>query len=164
VTDAAVTAAVTDWLPAILEAQARYARCLDDGPLEAWPDFFTEDAFYKITTADNHRQGLEAGLIWADNRRMLQDRVSALRHANIYERQSYRHVLGLPLVGSAGAGEAQSETPFVALRILRGGATDVFASGRYLDRWRREGPGILLAERVVVCDSSRIDTLLALPL
>ncbi len=95
---------------------------------------------------------------------MLQDRVSALRHANIYERQSYRHLLGLPLVGQAADGEAESETPFVALRIVRDGATDVFASGRYLDRWRREGQGILLAERVVVCDSSRIDTLLALPL
>ena len=153
-----------DWLPAILEAQARYARCLDDGPLEAWPAFFTEDAFYKITTADNHRRGLEAGLIWADNRRMLQDRVSALRHANIYERQSYRHVLGLPLVGAQSGGEAESETPFVALRILRDGATDLFASGRYLDRWRREAEGILLSQRIVVCDSSRIDTLLALPL
>jgi anthranilate 1,2-dioxygenase small subunit len=153
-----------DWLVAILEAQARYARCLDDGPLEAWPAFFTEDAFYKITTADNHRRGLEAGLIWADNRRMLQDRVSALRHANIYERQSYRHLLGLPLVGAQADGEAESETPFVALRIVRDGATDVFASGRYLDRWRREAGGILLRRRIVVCDSSRIDTLLALPL
>jgi anthranilate 1,2-dioxygenase small subunit len=155
---------VRDWLAQILEAQARYARCLDDGPLEAWPDFFAEDAFYKITTADNHRRGLEAGLIWADNRRMLQDRVSALRHANIYERQSYRHVLGLPLIGAQSEGEAESETPFVALRTVRDGATDVFASGRYLDRWRREGEGILLIQRIVVCDSSRIDTLLALPL
>ncbi|HEY4029415.1 MAG TPA: aromatic-ring-hydroxylating dioxygenase subunit beta [Caulobacteraceae bacterium] len=153
-----------DWLPEILKAQALYARCLDDGPLEAWPDFFTEDCFYKITTADNHRRGLEAGLIWADNRRMLQDRVSALLHANIYERQRYRHLLGLPLIGAQGDRKAECETPFVALRIVRDGATDVFASGRYLDRWRREGQGILLAQRIVVCDSSRIDTLLALPL
>lgn len=153
-----------DWMAQILEAQARYARCLDDGPLEAWPDFFLDDGFYKITTADNHRRGLEAGLIWADNRRMLQDRVSALRHANIYERQSYRHVLGLPLIGARTDVEAQSETPFVALRIVRDGATDIFASGRYLDRWRRAGPELKLAERIVVCDSSRIDTLLALPL
>ena len=154
----------TDWRDAILDAQARYARCLDDGPLEAWPDFFTEDAFYKITTADNHRRGLEAGLIWADNRRMLQDRVSALLHANIYERQSYRHVLGLPLITSQSTDEAVSETSFVALRIVAAGAADVFASGRYLDRWRRDGEGVLLTERIVVCDSSRIDTLLALPL
>jgi len=153
-----------DWLAHILEAQARYARCLDDGPLEAWPDFFLDDGFYKITTADNHRRGLEAGLIWADNRRMLQDRVSALRHANIYERQSYRHVLGLPLIGARTDEEARSETPFVALRIVRDGPTDIFASGRSLDRWRRVGSELKLAERIVVCDSSRIDTLLALPL
>ncbi len=24
----------------ISRAQAAYARCIDDGPLEAWPDFF----------------------------------------------------------------------------------------------------------------------------
>ncbi len=148
----------------ICRVQADYARCIDEGPLDAWPDFFVEDAFYKITTADNHRRGLEAGLIWADNRRMLQDRVSALRHANIYERQSYRHILGQPSITAGGAGEAASETPFLVLRIVRDGATDIFASGRYLDRWRLEGEGAKLAERVVVCDSSRIDTLLALPL
>ena len=153
-----------DWLAQILDAQARYARCLDDGPLEIWPDFFAEDCFYKITTADNHRQGLEAGLVWADNRRMLQDRVSAVRHANIYERQSYRHVLGLPLIGDQTEDTVGSETPFVALRIVRAGPTDIFASGRYLDRWRRVGSELKLAERIVVCDSSRIDTLLALPL
>jgi anthranilate 1,2-dioxygenase small subunit len=153
-----------DWLAQILDTQARYARCLDDGPLEAWPDFFVEDCFYKITTADNHCQGLEAGLVWADNRRMLQDRVSALRHANIYERQSYRHILGLPLIGERTEEAAHSETPFVVLRIMRDGATDIFASGRYLDRWRRAGAELKLAERIVVCDSSRIDTLLALPL
>jgi anthranilate 1,2-dioxygenase small subunit len=63
-----------------------------------------------------------------------------------------------------GEAEIASETPFMALRILRDGPTDVFASGRYLDRWRRDGEGVKLLERVVVCDSSRIDTLLALPL
>jgi anthranilate 1,2-dioxygenase small subunit len=153
-----------DWQGKIIAAQADYARCLDDGPLEAWPDFFVEDCFYKITTADNHRRGLEAGLIWADNRRMLLDRVSALRHANIYERQSYRHILGLPLIGDQTNEEAESRTSFMALRIVRDGPTDIFASGLYLDRWRRQGDEIKLAERIVVCDSARIDTLLALPL
>jgi anthranilate 1,2-dioxygenase small subunit len=148
----------------ICKTQADYARCIDEGPLEAWPDFFEEDGFYKITTADNHRRGLEAGLIWADNRRMLHDRVSALKHANIYERQSYRHILGQPSILSESAGAAASETPFLVLRIVRDGATDVFASGRYLDRWRLGGGSARLAERIVVCDSSRIDTLLALPL
>jgi anthranilate 1,2-dioxygenase small subunit len=153
-----------DTLRRIAQVQALYARCIDEGPLEHWPDFFVEDCFYKITTADNHRRGLEAGLIWADNRRMLLDRVSALQHANIYERQAYRHIMGLPLILMEDQVDIDTETPFMVLRIVRDGATDVFASGRYLDRWRVHGQTIKLKERVVVCDSSRIDTLLALPL
>jgi anthranilate 1,2-dioxygenase small subunit len=148
----------------IARIQADYARCVDDGPLEHWPDFFTEDCFYKITTADNHRRGLEAGLIWADSKAMLHDRVSALRHANIYERQTYRHILGIPIIVSETQSETATETAFMALRIVRDGPTDIFASGRYLDLWRMMGPYAKLVERIVVCDSSRIDTLLALPL
>ena len=58
----------------------------------------------------------------------------------------------------------RSETSFLVVRITRDGASDLFASGRYLDRYVPEDGGVMLAERLVVCDSSRIDTLLALPL
>ena len=44
------------------------------------------------------------------------------------------------------------------------GATDVFATGRYVDRYVSSATGVKLSERVAICDSSRIDTLLALPL
>ena len=62
------------------------------------PRFFTDPCLYKITSADNYRRGLAAGLIYADSRGMLQDRVAALREANIYERQAYRHLVGLPAI------------------------------------------------------------------
>lgn len=149
---------------AIGRAQARYVRCIDDGPLEAWPDFFTDDCRYRVTTADNHRRGLPAGLIWADTKGMLHDRVSALREANIYEPHSYRHMLGQPAILAESGAEVESETSFLVLRITGGGPTDVFASGRYLDRYLVRDGEALLRERVVVCDSSEIDTLLALPL
>ncbi len=148
----------------ISRTQAQYARAIDDGPLEAWPDFFVEDCFYKVTTAENHRCGLEAGVIWADTRGMLRDRVSALRDANIYERHSYRHILGQPLILEETEKEVRSETPFLVVRVMRDGTSDVFATGRYIDRYRIEGETAKLAERIAVCDSSRIDTLLALPL
>jgi anthranilate 1,2-dioxygenase small subunit len=148
----------------ILHAQAEQARCIDDDRLEEWPSFFADPCLYKITTAADHRDGLEAGLFFANTRGMLTDRVSALREANIYERQRYRHILGAPLIGPAGAGDVPSESSFLVLRIMRDGTTDLFASGKYLDRWRLEGGGALLAERIVICDSARVDTLLALPL
>jgi anthranilate 1,2-dioxygenase small subunit len=47
---------------------------------------------------------------------------------------------------------------------VQDGDTDIFATGRYLDMYRIEDGRARLNERTVVCDSSRIDTLMALPL
>ena len=151
-------------LPAVWQLNADYARAIDDGRLEAWPDFFAADCLYKITSADNHRKGLEAALIYADSRGMLKDRVAALRDANIYERQSYRHVVGMPAVLGESGGALRVEVPFLVVRIMRDGRMDLFATGRYLDALVTEAGVLRFRERVVVCDSSRVDTLLAIPL
>jgi hypothetical protein len=52
-------------------------------------------------------------------RRSLRDRITALRTANIYERQSYRHIVGLPVLGEAGADGIAAETPFLVVCIMR---------------------------------------------
>jgi anthranilate 1,2-dioxygenase small subunit len=148
----------------IVRAQADYARCIDDDRLESWPDYFDDPCTYLITTAANHREGLQAGIVFASSRGMLVDRVSALREANIYERHAYRHLLGMPSILSQEGDLFRSETPFLVARIMRDGDTDIFATGRYLDLYRIRDAEAKLAERVVICDSSRIDTLLALPL
>jgi anthranilate 1,2-dioxygenase small subunit len=151
-------------LTGLWQLNAAYARALDDDRLEDWPDFFTDDCLYKITSSDNHRKGLEAGLIYADGKGMVRDRVAALREANIYERQAYRHIVGVPaIVGEAGAA-LRCETPFLVVRIMRDGTMDLFATGRYLDAVVEEGGALRFRERLVVCDSSRVDTLLAIPL
>jgi anthranilate 1,2-dioxygenase small subunit len=155
---------VNDIAGLINHAQNAYARCIDSGNLEAWPDFFEEDCVYRITTADNHVQGLEAGLIFANSRGMLIDRVASLREANIYERHVYRHFLGQPWIVSQNANEVRSETSFFVARIMRDGTTDVYATGQYIDTYALTGAEPKLRERIVVCDSSRFDTLLALPL
>ena len=119
---------------------------------------------YKITTADNYSLGLEAGVIFANSKGMLRDRVASLREANIYERHSYRHFFGQPWIVSEEPDAVRSETSFMVARIMRDGTTDVYATGRYIDVYRLAGGAPKLRERIVVCDSSRFDTLLALPL
>jgi anthranilate 1,2-dioxygenase small subunit/terephthalate 1,2-dioxygenase oxygenase component beta subunit len=142
-----------------------YAACIDADRLEDWPDFFLDDCLYKITTADNHRRGYAAGVIYADSRAMLRDRVAALREANIYERQTYRHIVGMPRIDAAEGEAIVAETPFLVIRTMRDGRMDIFAAGRYLDRVAATADGPLrFAERIVVCDSPRFDTLLAIPL
>lgn len=141
-----------------------YASCIDADRLEEWPALFLEDCIYKITTADNHRRGYAAGVVYADSRAMLTDRVAALREANIYERQTYRHIIGMPALRPGEAGEIGAETPFLVVRTMRDGQMDLFAAGVYLDRVREDAGQLRFAERLVVCDSSRFDTLLAIPL
>ncbi|ROO28971.1 aromatic-ring-hydroxylating dioxygenase subunit beta [Salinisphaera orenii] len=148
----------------IARAQAAYTRCVDDERAQSWPDFFTESCLYVVTTADNYAAGFEAGLMYADSRGMLEDRISALNEANIYEQQSYRHLLGQPDIRNVSDDGIDVETSFMVVRIMRNGGTSVFASGRYIDRYVVEQGRALLAKRIVVCDSKTIDTLLALPL
>jgi 3-phenylpropionate/cinnamic acid dioxygenase small subunit len=144
---------------------AAYARCIDNDLLEQWPAFFLERCLYLITTADNHAAGMQAGMVYADTRAMLADRVLAMRDANVYEEQRYRHIIGAPLVLEQQSDRAVVESPFLVVRTMRGGGTEVFATGRYIDQVVQQPDGALaFAERVVVCDSTNIDTLLVIPL
>jgi 3-phenylpropionate/cinnamic acid dioxygenase small subunit len=151
-------------LLALCAFNAAYANTIDSDALEQWPSFFTEKCLYRITHVENEREGLPAGIVYADSRAMLEDRILALREANIYERQRYRHILGVPMVESADAKGAVARTPFMVARIMATGETMLFATGHYQDRFVVENGKLLLASRTAVCDSTVTDTLLALPL
>ena len=150
--------------PDLSQLNAEYARALDDDRLEEWPEFFAEPCLYTITSVDNAKRGHPIGLMYADSKGMLRDRVTALRQANIYERHAYRHVVGLPAVLGDAPDGVKVETPFLVVRIMRDGRMDLFATGRYVDVVVDLGGTPRFRERVVVCDSSRVDTLLAIPL
>jgi 3-phenylpropionate/cinnamic acid dioxygenase small subunit len=93
---------------------------------------------------------------------MLRDRVASLRHANIYEPQRYRHMVSAVLLEDETAQSVKSVANFLVVRIMENGETMLFASGRYVDRVTL--PELRYEERVVICDSRRFDTLLAIPL
>jgi 3-phenylpropionate/cinnamic acid dioxygenase small subunit len=145
---------------------ARYVHAIDDDHLEEWPGFFVEKGRYRITTAENHGRGLPLSIVYADSRAMLRDRVAALRNANIYEAQRYRHTVSSTLVERVNAGTARATSNFQVVRIMHTGESMLFASGRYLDRIRLNGEGgqAMFEERIVILDSRAIDTLLAIPI
>ena len=143
---------------------ADYAHCLDNDELEAWPDFFTEDCRYRITSAENFDAGLPLGVVYATSKAMLVDRVMALRKANIYEPQRYRHIIGAIKVGTDEAGLLPVVANLIVVRIMQDGAMILFAAGRYVDRLTQRGGAWKFAQKDVVLDSRQIDTLLAIPL
>ena len=141
-----------------------YVHCLDADELEHWPDFFTEDCFYRVTSAENYEAGMPLGLIHATSRNMLKDRVSALREANIYEPHRYRH-----LVSSIKILEDRNQTldlaaNFLVVRTMQDGDMTLFGAGRYIDQVRLTNGAWKFAHRTVVLDSRQIDTLLAIPI
>ena|SRR5487761_1412869 len=141
-----------------------YVHCLDVDELERWPDFFTADCHYRITSAENYEAGLPLGLIYATSRNMLTDRVSALRQANIYEPQRYRHLVSSIKIVDDAAGLLDLVANFLVVRTMQDGDMTLFAAGRYVDRIRRDGESWKFAAKIAVLDSRQIDTLLAIPL
>jgi len=141
-----------------------YAHCIDDDRLEEWPGFFIEDCTYRVTSAENFEAGLPLGIIYATSKNMLVDRVMALRQANIYEPQRYRHLISGVQIEQAERDALDAVANFLVLRTMQDGAMTLFAAGRYIDRVVRADTGWKFAEKQVILDSRRIDTLLALPL
>jgi 3-phenylpropionate/cinnamic acid dioxygenase small subunit len=143
---------------------ADYAHCLDNDELGAWPEFFTEDCAYRITSAENFEAGLPLGIVYATSKAMLVDRVMALRKANIYEPQRYRHLIGALKIGAAEDGVVPVVANLIVVRTMQDGEMMLFAAGRSVDRLVRQGEGWKFAKKDIVLDSRQIDTLLAIPL
>ena len=146
------------------ELAAAYADCIDDDRLEEWPDFFVEDCRYLITDRDSHTQGLRHGIIYCASKGMCVDRVMALRRANIYEAHRYRHIVGPARIGVRDGAIVEARANFLTVRIMHDGTSQLFATGRYLDRIDTSARPFRFKERLVVLDSKKIDTLLVIPL
>jgi anthranilate 1,2-dioxygenase small subunit len=142
-----------------------YSHVIDDGKIEQWPDFFTEDCVYHITTRETHEAGLPIGILRCAGRGMMHDRVKAFHTANIFEPHCYNHVLGRPSVAlGAAPGTYACRTNFHLIRIMQDGRSDLFATGKYLDVITFEGGTAKFQERIVVLDSRQVDILLVVPI
>jgi len=72
---------------------ADYAACLDTDALERWPEFFTADCHYRVTSAENYEAGLPLGLIYATSKEHAEGPGQRIARGNIYEPQRYRHLI-----------------------------------------------------------------------
>lgn len=145
-----------------------YGQCLDDDRLEEWPDFFTEDCLYQILPRENADHGLQIAVIYCDSRRMLQDRVTAHRTANLFAPHLYRHLMGGVRIGGREGGVISARTNYSIFRTsidpIHYGATEVYSVGEYVDKIVLVGDVPKFKERVVIADTSRIQSLLVTPI
>jgi anthranilate 1,2-dioxygenase small subunit len=148
----------------VQELIGEYAERIDEDRLEEWPELFADPCRYLVISRSNHEAGMRQGVMYAATRGMLLDRVFSIRRANLFEPHRYRHVIGPIRVKEVTGQHAVVHSHFIVARIMHDGVTSLFATGRYLDRIDISATPYRFSERVVVLDSDKIDTLLAIPL
>lgn len=148
----------------IEELYSDYVECLDEGDLERWPEFFTDECLYQIIPRDNWERGLPLALMLCESKGMLLDRVEALRRTSVYAPRALRHLLSNVRVKGIEDGDVRVQANYAVLQTLSGEETKVFNAGKYVDRVVRQGSRLLFREKRCVFDSVLVPGSLIYPL
>lgn len=141
-----------------------YAATLDGGRLDQWPDFFTEDAFYRIRSRENADSDFPVGLVYCEGRPMIIDRAFAIIHTATYEPRYYRHMITNTRVQEVrDDGTICARANYLLLETLLDQETRVLQAGEYVDEFRRQNSRLLLRSRDCVYDSLIVPTAVVYP-
>jgi 3-phenylpropionate/cinnamic acid dioxygenase small subunit len=148
----------------IEDLYAEYCAALDDGRYEDWPELFTEACLYRVVPRDNYDRGLPIALMHCESRGMLRDRVVAVRETAYYAPRLLRHIVSFIRAKPVECGEIRSEANYLVLQTLADQPTELFNSGRYLDRLVREDGRLRFKERLCIFDSIVVPNSLIVPI
>jgi anthranilate 1,2-dioxygenase small subunit len=148
----------------LMSLQDTYISAIDTDKLEDWPALFVEDCLYEIVSKENEKDGLPAPVIYCDSAAMLRDRVLSLRHANIYETQSYRHFLSGLQILTTSTDTVKFSCGYLVINTGLDGVSSIYQTGIYYDTVVRTDDGWRFKVKRVIYDTSRVQTLLAYPI
>jgi salicylate 5-hydroxylase small subunit len=148
----------------IADLYAAYAACLDDGRYDEWPDFFTEDAWYRVVPRENYERGLPLSTMSLKGRSMMKDRIygvtSTIFHAPYYQ----RHVIGLPLVTTIGNKIFSIQANYCVFRTKRDCVPEIYNVGQYVDVIENVGGALKYSQKFCVFDNDIIPNSLIYPI
>jgi 3-phenylpropionate/cinnamic acid dioxygenase small subunit len=148
----------------IEEFNAEYAAVLDAGRVQDWPQFFTDDAIYRITGRDNADAGLPVGLVYCEGIGMFRDRALAIARTTMFAPRYLLHqVTNTRVLAVEPAGEISAQANYALFETLVDEKTTLLQVGRYHDRFVRADGRLKLKARHCVYDSLIIDTALIYP-
>ncbi len=148
----------------IEEFNAEYAAVLDAGRVQDWPQFFTDDAVYRITGRENADAGLPVGLVYCEGIGMIRDRALAISRTTMFAPRYLLHqVTNTRVLSVDPAGEISAEANYALFETLVDEKTTLQQLGRYQDRFVRQDGRLKLKARHCVYDSLIIDTALIYP-
>jgi anthranilate 1,2-dioxygenase small subunit len=141
-----------------------YAAILDDKELDRWPEMFTEACFYRVTSRENIELGLPLGIIHAESRGMLMDRVVALKETSMYVPRRVRHFITNIRIFDPAADGIKVRANFSVHQTLPDQEGGMFLSGEYCDRLVEEQGKLLFAEKICIHDATVVPISLVYPL
>jgi anthranilate 1,2-dioxygenase small subunit len=144
---------VRDWRLEIEEFHAEYCWTLDTGAIESWPDYFTDDAVYRITARENADSGMPVGLVYAEGRAMIRDRAFAIARTQMFAPRYSQHLVTNVRVLEAAGDVAKAQSNYLLLQTLMEGPTTIQQAGRYYDTFVRREGRLLLRDRQCVYDT-----------
>jgi 3-phenylpropionate/cinnamic acid dioxygenase small subunit len=148
----------------IEEFNVEYAAVLDAGRVQDWPQFFTEDAIYRITGRENADAGLPVGLVYCEGIGMMRDRALAISRTTMFAPRYLLHqVTNTRVLAIEPSGEISAEANYALFETLVDEKTVLQQVGRYHDRFLRQDGRLKLKARHCVYDSLIIDTALIYP-
>lgn len=159
--------AVPDRYLLMYELQALYAdycACIDERRYAEWPEFFTEDAIYKVIPRENYDRGLPLATLAFESRAMLKDRVVAITQTLFHAPYYQRHIVSGVRITAVDGDLVRAEANYVIVRTKQNEPSEVFNAGRYIDVLSREPGGWRFRERCCVFDSELIPNSIIYPI
>jgi anthranilate 1,2-dioxygenase small subunit len=130
-----------------------YAAAIDE-EIERWPDLFTADARYRVTSRENFDRKLPLAQIYCEGRGMIVDRAMAVRKTTVHAKRFMRHAITNVRVADAGNGSLTARANFAIYETFEDTITRLFAVGRYIDTIVRSDDALLFRDKLCVLDSN----------
>lgn len=148
----------------IAQLHADYARAVDSGNWDLWPEFFTDDCVYKLIPRENHERGFPLATLSFESKGMLKDRVYGIRETLFHDPYYQRHVVGSPLVHKATVDRFEVEANYAVFRTKLSQESTVYNVGRYIDTIVHTPQGLKFSSRHCVYDSEMIPNSIIYPI
>lgn len=146
------------------QLNARYAASLDEKRYNDWPEFFVEDALYKVQARENFDRQLPLALIALESKGMMKDRVYGITQTIYHGPYYMRHVVSPAMVMEQDDGVVRAQANYAVFRTKPGSVSEVYNVGRYIDELVREDGVLRLRQRCCVYDSEMVLNSLIYPI
>jgi 3-phenylpropionate/cinnamic acid dioxygenase small subunit len=147
----------------IEEFNTEYADTLDRCDLMSWPNFFTDDAVYKITSQDNLDQGLLGGIVFDSGIGMIRDRAYILTNTQYFAPRRVRHLCGNVKILDVAENIVSAQSNFIYVETLVEEHSKLHLVGQYQDQFVYQNNQLRLKQRVVVYDNYVLNSVLVYP-